>query len=554
MFARSAISGITRASVCGTSGTTVWLHAFFIFINAVSREAAQSNTVINMAKLLHHFLAFVVVMLIFASGEIDARCFIFYDDIFAISEDDGFIFRLRPEDNTASIISADQLPDFESDIKSCQDSLDFKFNQLHESVATAYQLWENQLRALCPESNEYWDNRMTFVHSFSDLDFRINSLIEKIKSKLDVDPILADANRTGIALGDRAFFNFPGETTPFFEDIDKRITEDVPVCAAAIASFQFSPLSEQDIERIKDFTKYYRPSVYAPLLLLYSEIESAYNSLGENSSKTEYEKILSDLENLKNEADEEYIGAVCVVLPYDSCSWWSSYDELEWKLVDIESDIHWYEDFIDELCSRMYYVWSVASEIPRLIGSNVVNNDYVLNIPENVIYDGVEYGVNNIEGTVIDDSFVEGDKKITLTIPPSIESISTKAFNSERIGKVIAQPHNPPVFPEDAFTQNTYNTAPLFVPESRLATYVGSDWRRFYDIVGITDTKVDDVSEENYKVYAVDGEIHLEGTGVFSVYDGLGYMIYAGGETVLPTPGHGIYIVRMKGKSVKIIL
>ncbi len=149
-----------------------------------------------------------------------------------------------------------------------------------------------------------------------------------------------------------------------------------------------------------------------------------------------------------------------------------------------------------------------------------------------------------------------------LTIGSTVTEIGTGLF--ERFNNLMtinSMPTTPPSVGENNFTNQQYLDAKVYVPQGSLFAYRAADvWKNFWGLqVGIF-TGVSGVeAATGIDVSVGDGCIVVDNAkGRVTVYGISGAAVasgYAdGGSVSIAVPGHGVYIVRVGGKSVKVCL
>lgn len=171
--------------------------------------------------------------------------------------------------------------------------------------------------------------------------------------------------------------------------------------------------------------------------------------------------------------------------------------------------------------------------------------------------------------TIGDCSFLHCWSLHTITFPESTEYIGYKAFDScESIEEVIAKASSPCEMEDDAFSNETYQRATLYVPDETIDSYREAEgWKRFAHIEGMSvyiagiepiayqpngnfEIKFDGHrvllynlnASERVRVYSLDGILVKDVTAA------------PDGRAVLMFTQRGTYIVKTQSKSIKINL
>ncbi len=146
----------------------------------------------------------------------------------------------------------------------------------------------------------------------------------------------------------------------------------------------------------------------------------------------------------------------------------------------------------------------------------------------------------------------------SVKIPASVTNIGANTFRDCNVLTDVYLSSATPVA-IDAFTFSNYQNATLYVPNGSLAAYKEAEgWSNFANIVEWTPTAIEDVRADALAFEVTAGGIKFisaEGKAV-AVYAASGALVvkidsYAGEEI---SPGKGIYVVRVAGKSVKVKL
>ncbi len=107
------------------------------------------------------------------------------------------------------------------------------------------------------------------------------------------------------------------------------------------------------------------------------------------------------------------------------------------------------------------------------------------------------------------------------------------------------------------FSITNYANTVVYVPKGALAAYQADDvWKKFWDIREM-ESGVDAVSKDAVRVYARDGFIEVLGDDSGSrveVYDIGGRLVYGGNDSKISIGAKGVYVVKLGGKSTKVVL
>ena len=175
------------------------------------------------------------------------------------------------------------------------------------------------------------------------------------------------------------------------------------------------------------------------------------------------------------------------------------------------------------------------------------DNEEVATVDENGLVTAVSVGEANITATAVDGSGVTATCKVTVT-PKLVTSVILDE-SELTIEKNFTEQLTATVAPDDAdnlsLTWTSDNEEVATVDENGLVTAV-----TFID--GIADIETSKVT-----VLAANGRITVSGKekdDTVSVYDTGGRLLYRGESNVIDVPRKALYIVRISGKSYKILV
>ena len=122
-------------------------------------------------------------------------------------------------------------------------------------------------------------------------------------------------------------------------------------------------------------------------------------------------------------------------------------------------------------------------------------------------------------------------------------------------------PTTPPSVGSGNFTNQQYLDAKVYVPQGLLAAYQAADvWMNFWGLQEGTFTGISGVEATTGLDVSVSGGCIVvdNAIGRVTVYDISGAAVASsnadGGSVSIAVPGHGVYIVRVGGKAVKVCL
>lgn len=148
----------------------------------------------------------------------------------------------------------------------------------------------------------------------------------------------------------------------------------------------------------------------------------------------------------------------------------------------------------------------------------------------------------------------------SITLPTTMKTLNGQALNSsdKTWDFIECWAATPPDVEDSSFvTSYAYKYTKLYVPTGSLSAYKNHKyWGKFQNIEEKNISEgVESVGFDTPDVYAANGQIIVSGANAgaqIDVYSIDGKHVYTGQETAINTPAHGIYIVRVAGKTVKL--
>ena len=172
------------------------------------------------------------------------------------------------------------------------------------------------------------------------------------------------------------------------------------------------------------------------------------------------------------------------------------------------------------------------------------------------------YGLTSIEFpeglTKIGDEAFEACYSLTsIVFPESLAEIGSNAFEGSRIPSVCCKSIFPPNASQYAFgAEVLWGT--LYVPIGSKDKYMTvAPWRNFWAIEEADYSGVGEVTDSDEVLVIAEGNsitVSGENIGSIEVYSVNGQCVYSGKETVIDGLAKGVYIVRVGGKTKKVIL
>ena len=146
----------------------------------------------------------------------------------------------------------------------------------------------------------------------------------------------------------------------------------------------------------------------------------------------------------------------------------------------------------------------------------------------------------------------------SITIGSSVTSIEEGAFEEcTGLTEIICKSSTPPTVDNFSFSE-VPTTATLYVPIGSKQAYANATgWSRFTNIVEKEMSGVESTLTDNdVNVVVENGNIVVNGAenATVEVYSTNGQCVYNGTATTIPVPAKALYIVKVNGKSFKVIM
>ena len=127
---------------------------------------------------------------------------------------------------------------------------------------------------------------------------------------------------------------------------------------------------------------------------------------------------------------------------------------------------------------------------------------------------------------------------------------------------VVSRGRIPPTIADDFFSLDQYNNATLYVPKGAMQAYIEAPgWRYFYNIVEGMPTGISQVKSATDRMTVTTDNEYIaisNAHGQVNVYDVSGVLIHSanadGNDLRIAVPGHGMYIVKAGGKTLKVAM
>ena len=147
----------------------------------------------------------------------------------------------------------------------------------------------------------------------------------------------------------------------------------------------------------------------------------------------------------------------------------------------------------------------------------------------------------------------------SLTIGNSVTNIGEYAFyDCYALTSLTSLNPIPPICGNNVFYGVHTQHIPLYVPQESVPQYQTTDtWMNFQNIIGKDFSGVEETLGHNeVNVSIENGNIVIGGTknAPIEVYSTSGQCVYSGTATSIPVSTKGLYVVKVNGKSFKVIL
>lgn len=154
----------------------------------------------------------------------------------------------------------------------------------------------------------------------------------------------------------------------------------------------------------------------------------------------------------------------------------------------------------------------------------------------------------------------------SVVIPQTVTSIARFAFFNRSdpytagninlfsyLKSIIVENPTPPLANWETFPVDVYRNCELVVPKGAESAYLNAEpWRQFTKFSGVDDVERDGAA---VRVSVSGCEIMVDGAAanaVVEAYSASGQLVYKGTAGTFTVPGKGIYIVRVRGKAIKV--
>ena len=139
-----------------------------------------------------------------------------------------------------------------------------------------------------------------------------------------------------------------------------------------------------------------------------------------------------------------------------------------------------------------------------------------------------------------------------------LKTIGNEAFSDcTAMTKLISRTVTPPTCGTQALDDINKWTCELFVPQSAVSAYQGANqWKEFFFIKDLESSSVEQTLADDVNVSVENGNIVINGAdnAKVEVYSVNGQCVYSGNATSIPVTAKGLYIVKVNGKSFKVML
>ncbi len=176
-------------------------------------------------------------------------------------------------------------------------------------------------------------------------------------------------------------------------------------------------------------------------------------------------------------------------------------------------------------------------------------------------------GIQGCKSTIIPNSvtsigymaFINCTSLSSINIPNSVKSIGDFAFDGcSGLTKIISLATTPPTCVNYVFHDIDKSVCVLYVPKSAVSAYeVADQWKEFFFIKDLESSSIDSaIADDDINITMENGNIVINGTkeAVIEVYAVNGQRVYSGIAKSIPVTAKGMYIVRVNGKTQKVIM
>lgn len=188
---------------------------------------------------------------------------------------------------------------------------------------------------------------------------------------------------------------------------------------------------------------------------------------------------------------------------------------------------------------------------------SIIANEGKLILPDYVEIEAADYRIVGAKGNIFSCVYEDVDMTGTqLVMPSTIRQIHNEAFAMDGIVAVYVPTPEVPTMDADCFTASVYDNAILYVEDNWVASYKARDpWKKFYDIKGLSTSGVEESVAESVNVRLEGSAIVVDADGYVNVevYNIDGKVVYAGCPATIELPTHGVYIVKVGVKTIKIV-
>ena len=139
-----------------------------------------------------------------------------------------------------------------------------------------------------------------------------------------------------------------------------------------------------------------------------------------------------------------------------------------------------------------------------------------------------------------------------------MKTIGEEAFSDcTAMTKLISRTTTPPTCGTQALDDINKWVCELFVPQSAVTAYQGANqWKEFFFITGTESSGIESTLTDEVDVSVENGYIVIKGAdnAMIEVYSLNGQCVYSGIETTISIAAKGLYVVKVNGKSFKVMM